>query len=89
MNKSSGYDRQSKSLQMVPRGHPCVCLCMNVCPFVSLYLRLCINPVLDEVNDVDKKKWHPHTQPLHDEREWPIGTSSNIKLVGLAGRGMT
>ena len=62
-------------------------ICVSVS--VSVSGCVCINPVLDEVNDVDKKKWHPHTQPLHDEREWPIGTSSNIKLVGLAGRGIT
>ena len=62
-----------------------------MCPLVSLCLGVCvcINPVLDEMNAVEQKKCLPHTQPLHDEREWAIGTSSNIRLVGLAGRGIT
>ena len=60
-----------------------------MCPLVSLCLGVCINPALDEVNAVEQKKCHPHIQPLHDEREWAIGTSSNIGLVGLAGHGIT
>ena len=67
----------------------CLTVYECVCPFLSLCLRVCINPVLDDVNDANQKKWFRHTQPLHDEREWPLGTSSNIKLVGLAGRGIT
>ena len=100
MNKSLGYNQHEKSLQVVQEVvHPCVilsvcvciCLCMYVCPFVSLCLCVCVcvNHVLDEGYNVEEKKLQPNTQPLHDEREWPIGTSSNITLVGLAGRGMT
>ena len=62
-------------------------ICVSVS--VSVSGCVCINPVLDEVNAVEQKKCLPHTQPLHDEREWAIGTSSNIRLVGLAGRGIT
>ena len=82
--------------QIIENGTKRSPLCLSVyecvCPFLSLCLRVCINPVLDDVARRGRhnlNKWFRQTQLLHDEREWPIGTSSNTKLVGLAGRGIT